>query len=389
MTGLRRALMTIGATAFVAGLITIPLAISSEHIRPAGIYLASQLVIGLSFVGTGLFMWWRRPENRLGLYMTAVGFTWLLSSLLASNDGFIFFVGEVCAGLPYAFLVQMLLSFPDGRLHSGLEQAIVAATWFDAIIMQWLPLPRLQFTNAPHCERCPTNPLLVTESQQLVDAIDKAQAAIAIVIVVGLVIALIRRSRAMAPAQRRALAPLLWTGALALLVFASVLGAKLSGGQTPAISTLYWAGLIPLAAVPYAFLVGLMQSRFTRADAVSELVARLSAGPQRRGRGLRESLAEAFGDPTLVLAYWIPERNHYVDADGRRIELPEPGGARAWTPITRDGATVAALIHDAALLDERQRSRRPARPPASRLRMSAWTPSCAPGSRNSSARASA
>ncbi|HUO71748.1 MAG TPA: sensor histidine kinase [Solirubrobacteraceae bacterium] len=354
MTGLRRALIMIGATALVAGLITIPLALSSEHIRPAGIYIASQLVIGWSFVGTGLFMWLRRPENRLGLYMTAVGFTWLLSSLLASNDGYIFFVGELAAGLPYAFLVQMLLSFPDGRLHSGFEQALAAATWFDAIIMQWLPLPWLQFPNSPHCERCPTNPLLVSDSKQLVDAIDKAQAAIAVLIAIGLVVALVRRRRAMAPAQRRALTPVLWTGALALIVFTSVLAAKLSGVQSPVTNTLYWAGLIPLAAVPYAFLVGLMRSRFTRAGAVSELVASLGAKPERRGRGLRESLAEAFGDPTLVLAYWIPERGHYVDADGHRIELPEPGGDRAWTPITRDGATVAALIHDAALLDERQ-----------------------------------
>ena len=158
-------------------------------------------MIGWSFVGTGLFMWWRRPENRLGLYMTAVGFTWLLGSLLATNDGYIFFVGELCAALPYGFLVQMLLSFPDGRLHSGLEQAVATATWFDVTIMQW---HRCRFCSSRACRnatsaratRCwsPT-------SMSLVHAIDKAQAVIAVVIVVGLIVAL-RQALARTRARR-------------------------------------------------------------------------------------------------------------------------------------------------------------------------------------------
>jgi signal transduction histidine kinase len=96
-----------------------------------------------------------------------------------------------------------------------------------------------------------------------------------------------------------------------------------------------------------------MQARFTRAGAVSELVSSLSAGPDRR-KGLREALADAFGDRSLVLAYWLPERGHYVDHEGRRVELPSNGGAQAWTPVERDGEPLAAIIHDAALSDERR-----------------------------------
>jgi signal transduction histidine kinase len=81
-------------------------------------------------------------------------------------------------------------------------------------------------------------------------------------------------------------------------------------------------------------------------------MAQLNAAPERR-RGLREALANAFGDPSLVLAYWLPDRGHYVDADGHRVDLPE-GGGRAWTPVRRDGAPVAAIVHDAALADERR-----------------------------------
>jgi signal transduction histidine kinase len=104
--------------------------------------------------------------------------------------------------------------------------------------------------------------------------------------------------------------------------------------------------------VPYSFLAGLMQSRVSRAGAVSQLVAQLGASPESR-RGLREALADAFGDPSLLLVYWLPERGHYVDAQGQKVELPE-GGDRAWAPVQRGGAPLAAIIHDAGLADERE-----------------------------------
>jgi signal transduction histidine kinase len=352
MTGLRRALITIGVTALALGLITVPVVLASNHASPRGLYLAAQLVIGWSFVGTGLFMWWRRPENGLGLLMTAVGFTWLLGILLATNDGYLFFLGELVAALPYAFLVQMLLSFPDGQLHTRLERLVVAAAWFDVTIMQWAPLPFLQFPRSPHCERCPPNPLLAANQVHIADAFEKAQAAIAVVILVGLIVALTRRWRGFAAVQRRSLAPVIWTGALALFVLIVALATKLAGSEGPTYNTIYLVGLLPLAAVPYSFLAGLMQSRFSRAAAVSELVAQLSAAPEHR-RGLRDALADAFGDPSLMLAYWLPDREHYVDAEGHRIRLPR-GGSRAWTPVQRNGAPLAVIVHDAALADERQ-----------------------------------
>jgi signal transduction histidine kinase len=350
--GLRRALIAIALAALALGLVTIPVVYSSRQATSRGLWLASQLTIGWSFVGTGLFMWWRRPENRLGVLMTAVGFTWLLGFLQASNNGYLFDLGYFVAALPYAFLVQMLLSFPDGRLHSRLEKVVCAGTWFDATVMEWLPLLFFQFPRSAQCRRCPANPLLVSDDKVLSDTINKIQVAIAVLIVIGLIVALIRRWRAIAPAQRRTLTPVLWTGVLALIVLVVALAGKLSGQTASSATTVYLIGLLPLAAVPYAFLAGLLQSRISRAGAVSELVARLSAAPDRR-RGIREALADAFGDPSLVLAYWLPDRGHYVDADGHRVELPEGERRRTWTPVERDGKPVAAIVHDAALADER------------------------------------
>jgi signal transduction histidine kinase len=67
--------------------------------------------------------------------------------------------------------------------------------------------------------------------------------------------------------------------------------------------------------------------------------------------GLRDELARALGDPSLELAYWLPESQQYVDADGRKVALPPVRSDRAVTEVEREGRRIAAIIHDPALLD--------------------------------------
>jgi signal transduction histidine kinase len=67
------------------------------------------------------------------------------------------------------------------------------------------------------------------------------------------------------------------------------------------------------------------------------------------GGPVRELLAESLGDRTVSVAYWLPDRERFVDEHGRPVTLPEPGSGRAWTAVERDGRRVAAIIHDASL----------------------------------------
>jgi signal transduction histidine kinase len=72
--------------------------------------------------------------------------------------------------------------------------------------------------------------------------------------------------------------------------------------------------------------------------------------PRRGASGpVREMLAESLGDRTLSIAYWLPDRQTFVDEAGRPVELPDPGSGRAWTAVERNGVRVAAIVHDAAL----------------------------------------
>jgi len=64
---------------------------------------------------------------------------------------------------------------------------------------------------------------------------------------------------------------------------------------------------------------------------------------------VREALAESLGDRTLSIAYWLPDREEFVDEQGHRVPLPAAGSGRAWTAVDYEGQRVAAIIHDAHL----------------------------------------
>jgi signal transduction histidine kinase len=80
---------------------------------------------------------------------------------------------------------------------------------------------------------------------------------------------------------------------------------------------------------------------------VTDLVVELG---EARSGGLRDALAGALRDPGLELGHLVGGR--YVDADGRQIRLPAPGGPRTTTLVPRDGAPFAVLVHDAWVLEE-------------------------------------
>jgi signal transduction histidine kinase len=67
------------------------------------------------------------------------------------------------------------------------------------------------------------------------------------------------------------------------------------------------------------------------------------------GAPVRELLAESLGDHSVAIAYWLPDREMFVDERGRRVDLPDPASGRTWTAVERDGRPVAAIVHDAAL----------------------------------------
>ncbi len=150
------------------------------------------------------------------------------------------------------------------------------------------------------------------------------------------------------PRGRRILAPLLLAaGVAALRAFYEFLSTF--GSEVPAIADyVYWWQVIGQVALSFAIVWGLLYSRLAAAH-VADLVRDLDKVPPER---LREALARALDDPSLELAFWLPDRRAYADANGRPVALPVPGSRRAVTVLESDGEPIAALVHDASLCDD-------------------------------------
>ena len=228
---------------------------------------------------------------------------------------------------------------------------VVVAGFAVAFVVSWVPLLLVtpDIARVISCDTCPENPLAVGDSDTAADVIYGARNALIVVIFGTLCVVLARRWRRASPLQRRALAPILCTG-LVLAVEGVLIGALSGAGLDAAAEAVTWAAFATVALVPLAFLAGLARGHVYRTGAVTELVQRLGGRPG--GAELRDALARALGDPTLELAYWLPEAGRYVDAEGHAMELPANDSRRAVTSIEHDGAPVAALIHDAGLTDE-------------------------------------
>jgi signal transduction histidine kinase len=106
---------------------------------------------------------------------------------------------------------------------------------------------------------------------------------------------------------------------------------------------------VGILALSFAFLAGLLQSRLAPM-AVSRLVLELGETPPP-GR-LQGALAAALGDPSVQLAYWWPERQAFVDLEGRRVLLSGLPPQLTLTVLKRGEERIGALVHDRHLDQE-------------------------------------
>ncbi|MEZ5098442.1 MAG: PAS domain S-box protein [Thermoleophilia bacterium] len=298
------------------------------------------LAIGWSFALCGLLAWARRPESRFGALMVAVGLTWFVGSLARWQEPVPTTIAVAVQVLPLAILAHLLLAFPSGRLGERGTRVVALAGYVAAVPGQLAWMLFLPFDEPPR------NAARAFSSTATGEALEALQRAAGVAIIAAIVWLVAVRWRVAGAAGRRALAPVLSSGAAVFVALAvDIVGLQFSEmvqhvGE--------WLLLVALVGVPLAFVAGLLEARLAHSGAVARLVADLRAAS---GPGVvRDALARALGDPSLELAFPVATGGH-VDADGRPVELPAPGpGARrVATPVVHDGVPVATLVHDAVL----------------------------------------
>ena len=328
-----------GIAAAVAG--AVALANGEARAQTTGL-AATSIVAGCTFVAAGIVAFLRHSANRIAFLMMAAGFLLFGNSLAQANSALPFTAGLVVGPLVAAVLGHLMLAFPDGRLHSRGERLAVAAAYIVGTVVQVVMLMFMGPEQLSGCP-CPDNLLLVRDDQAVHGALMSGQQVIGVAVAVWIGVLLERRWRTASRPLRRAIVPLLSAGAVTILLY---LLATIASDPAPGLGrALDAADRVALAIVPIAYLVGLFNARLARAG-VSDLVVELSRmpGPGR----LRDALARALDDPSLELAYWLPESQIYVGIDGQPVDV-EGGEGRMVSVLERRGRRVAAMVHDPAL----------------------------------------
>jgi signal transduction histidine kinase len=246
-------------------------------------------------------LWAQRPQNRLGPIMAAAGFAWFLGTLWSP-----------AVYLHRGPLAHLLLAYPRGRLSSRLDWAAIVAGYAYAAAF---PVAGNNYAT--------------------------------IAFALGLIAFALRRYMISGGPERRARLTALTAVATFGLVL--TLGAATRIDGLNGMRAVLFAYDLVVLLIAVGLFADLLRGRWTQATVtglVVDLGDPVGTGP------LRDRLARTLGDPTLVVAYRLPDQAGYVDEAGRPVELPPPGGGRAVTPIEEDGTRVAVLVHDTAVLDD-------------------------------------
>jgi signal transduction histidine kinase len=335
----RRVLWGIAAVGCAAAVGAMALALTSDHVSEPGLQAALMDWVGLPYILSGLVAWRRRPESRFGPLMVSAGFVTFIGTLQWTNADVPHTIGQAVDLLPLVLFLHVFLAFPSGRLENGVDLALVVAGYVTATCLELVGMILGGFG--------PNNMLEVVSEPGAAGVLQQIQLLVLSAICLAGIATLATRRRSGGRPLRRSVAVLIDSFALGLLMSAALLAIGALNG--PAFETIRRVTLGVVGIAPVAFLAGLLSARLAR-SAVGDLVVELRSDP--RSVDLRAALARALRDPSLTLAYWLPEFESWVDGDGRRVALPERGAARATTMIDRDGAPVAALVHDGSLRDE-------------------------------------
>jgi signal transduction histidine kinase len=312
------------------------------------------VAVAWCFIVAGLVAWGRRPENRLGRLMTATGFALLARQFRFSHDALVFTVFFAIGEIGYVLAGHTALAYPSGEIASRVERTLLRVAYAMAVAF---PLAIL-------CVHTTTGRLLFIGPAPRRSLIDLAaddhlaivfQKIYVVVLYGGMAAALLvvtahRLARA-TTRSRRMLAPLLLASvAIALRAVFEMVFTFVQRPKELTYDYLFWWQVVAFMAMPLALLAGLLRARLAQAT-VGDLVVELEHVPPD---GIRDALARALRDPTLEVAFWLPDQQAYVDAVGRAVDLPGEGSPRAATLLDDDGQPLAALIHDRSLLEERR-----------------------------------
>lgn len=307
--------------------------------------IVSVVGVAVAFIVSGMVAWARRPDLAVGRAMVAAGLCEAATPLVGPPFLVLSPLGHLAATCLTLIVGYLLVAFPSGRIRSSATRWVVAAAGVLILTVRLAVLisldPATRGWDVPNPYRLITDPRLAM-------AIEQARLIVLIgVVTMFVVVGVLRWLRATGPG-RRPFTPVMVAGLGVALVYFT--GSVLSLGTTSRElrTTLLWSMDLAVSLFAVGFLVGLLRIHLVR-SAVADIVVELGQTPTPAR--LRDALANALGDPSLVVAYWAPP-DRWVGPDGQAMQLPGEESGRAVTRLEREGTPIAAIVHDPALLDD-------------------------------------
>jgi signal transduction histidine kinase len=333
--------------ALVCGAAVVALVLAGDREDADVVWAIFGPAVVWSFVGTGLYAWRRRPESRTGVLMVLLGFAWCVAALSFANSRLLYSFALVAGGLWGGVFLQVVMSFPSGRLAPGRDRAIVLAGY---LIFTVASIPSMLFAGPQElgCDDCPTNVLLIRRDEEFADVALGLQAVLYVVLFVIVLVRLTLRWRRAPPLARLQLTPVYVCGLLTFLL--------VTAGTAGAGDAAVWAAFVATALLPFAFLAGLLRSHVARLDA--ELRARLEelrasrarlvqAGDAERRR-LERDLHDGAQSRLVGLSMLLAQARKRMDADAEAASLLDRAQSELGTSLA-ELRELARGIHPAVL----------------------------------------
>ena len=308
----------------------------------------------LALVVVGAITWGRRLESVVAASLVGAGLAWALADWSSpAAPGAVGFTAGLIVSLGFVpALAAAVARHPDTSPDRGVValRAVLAAGFVAAVGLAGALPAVLSDPRAAGCVDCPADLVSVARSDVLATRVAQAGAWVTAACGLAVVVLLAVDSLTRPPSRRRTGSGVLVTGSVALVLGAAVLG-RLAvqsfavDDTTRRLRTAEGVAVLTLAA---AMIWSASRPRRLRRR-LARLVLDLAVAPPPGG--LRDSLAETLGDPSLVLGYHLSD-GRVVDSNGRDVEADTSA-----TPLVLAGRQVAVLTHQPGLLDDPTLSR--------------------------------
>jgi signal transduction histidine kinase len=313
-------------------------------------------------IGVGLYWHHKRPGNRLGLMLIALGLVSIPYIAESTSTGWAFTIGSGFEYVIEPLTLAVILAFPNGRL-GRVEWAILAVMLVGLTLTDFASLPTgaqyPPYFSISGCRAvCPANPWY---SSSLTASIASVLPAWVDVERLGLTVPFLATVGLLAwrflkgtPPRRRALAIGAPIAVCFLVASAAYQIISLTDPQldvtNPKLATtwLQWVVAAGRSAVWYGFLFALIAAELY-AGRVLRRLNRDSLG-RPSFRELEGLLRKPLGDPGLRLGFWRAESSDWVDAEDAPLAPPGPG--QAATEVDRDGRAAIEIVHDEQLSED-------------------------------------